>query len=84
MSLLLTGVRRSIEETPGGPTLLGDHSLEPISAGILDHSRGERMDLKKILNMPKLAKKAARFIILTRLLGQYGAISENEISQGEH
>lgn len=38
-----------MEEAPRGPTLLGDHSLELISAGILDHGRGERMDLKKIL-----------------------------------
>ena len=73
-----------MEETPRGATLLGDHSLEPISAEILDHRRVERMDLKKILNMPKLAKKAARSMILMRLLGQYGSISENEISQGEH
>lgn len=49
--------------------------------------RRERMDssdLEEILNTPRLAKKAARFMILTRLLGQYGAVSENEISQGEH
>ena len=42
------------------------------------------MNLKKILNMPRLAKKAACFMILTRLLRQFGAVSENEISQGEH
>jgi hypothetical protein len=36
------------------------------------------MDLREILNKPEQAKKAARFMILTRLLGQYGAISENE------
>ncbi|EDN05278.1 predicted protein [Histoplasma mississippiense (nom. inval.)] len=37
--------------------------------------RRERLDLREILTKPKLAKKAARFMILTRLLGQYGAIS---------
>ncbi|EDN09159.1 predicted protein [Histoplasma mississippiense (nom. inval.)] len=41
--------------------------------------RGERLDLKEILTTPKLAKKAARFMILTRLLGQYGAITEDKI-----
>ncbi len=35
-SFLLTGVRRSMEETSRGPTLLRDHSLEPISTGIVD------------------------------------------------
>jgi hypothetical protein len=44
-----------------------------------EDGRRERMDLKEILNKPKLAKKAARFMILTRLLGQYGAISEKNI-----
>jgi hypothetical protein len=43
-----------------------------------EDGRRERTDLKEILNTPKLAKKAARFMILTRLLGQYGAISEND------
>jgi hypothetical protein len=38
-----------------------------------------RMDLREILNTPGLAKKAAKFMILTRLLGQYGAITENKI-----
>jgi hypothetical protein len=38
------------------------------------------MDLKEILNTPKLARKAARFMILTRLLRQYGVISEDMIS----
>jgi ribonuclease HI len=42
--------------------------------------RRERMDLREILNKPEQAKKAARFMILTRLLGQYGAILENEIT----
>ncbi len=49
-----------------------------------NYCRREGMDLKKILNMPRLAKKTALFITLTRLLRQYGAVSENEISQGEH
>jgi hypothetical protein len=44
-----------------------------------EDGRRERLDLKKILNTPSKAKKAARFMILTRLLGQYGAVSENEI-----
>lgn len=42
--------------------------------------RRERMDLREILNKPEQAKKAARFMILTRLFGQYGAILENEIT----
>ncbi|EDN04466.1 predicted protein [Histoplasma mississippiense (nom. inval.)] len=41
--------------------------------------RRDRFDLKEILTTPKLAKKAARFMILTRLLGQYGAITEDKI-----
>jgi hypothetical protein len=36
------------------------------------------MDLKEVLNTPNLSKKAARFMIATRL-GQYGAVKENEI-----
>jgi hypothetical protein len=31
--------------------------------------RRERMDLREILNKPEQAEKAARFMILTRLLG---------------
>ena len=42
-SFLLTGVRRSMEETPKGPTLLGDYSLEPISTGIVDLLRPTSM-----------------------------------------
>ena len=45
-----------------------------------DGGRRPRMDLKEILNTPQLAKKAARFMILTRLFRQYGAISENMIN----
>jgi hypothetical protein len=41
--------------------------------------RRERLDLKEVQTTPKLAKKAAKFMILTRLLWQYGAISEDEI-----
>ena len=44
-----------------------------------DGRRG-RMNLREILNTPGQAKKAARFIILTRLLGQYGAVPENAIT----
>ena len=32
-------------------------------------------DLKKILSTPNLAKEAARFVIWTRLLGQFGSVS---------
>jgi len=32
-------------------------------------------DLKQILSTPKLAKEAARFVIWTRLLGQFGSVS---------
>jgi hypothetical protein len=38
------------------------------------------MDLKEVLNTPKLARKAASFIIRTRLLGQFGAITEDDAS----
>ena len=44
-----------------------------------DGRRG-RIDLREILNTPGQAKKAACFMILTRLLGQYGAASENTIT----
>jgi len=37
------------------------------------------MDLREILNTPKLAKKAARFMIRTRLR-QFGAVLEDETS----
>ena len=37
--------------------------------------RREIMDLKGILNTSRLVKKAARFMILMRILGQYGAVS---------
>lgn len=52
-----------------------------LRAEIWENSDGrrERLDLKEILTTPKLARKAARFMILTRLLGQYGAIPEDEI-----
>lgn len=36
-------------------------------------------NLKMILNMPKLAIRAAKFMLRTRLLGQFGAVNE-EIS----
>lgn len=49
-----------------------------------DGRRRERWDLEEILNTPAQAKKAARFMILTRLLGQYGAVSKDEITEGEH
>jgi hypothetical protein len=40
--------------------------------------------LKKILNTPKLAIRAAKFMILTGLLGQFGAVDGTEIDQAEH
>ncbi len=36
-------------------------------------------DLREILDTPKWARKAASFMIRTELLGQYGAISENDM-----
>jgi len=44
-----------------------------------EDGRRPRMNLKEILNRPDLAKKAAGFMIATRILGQYGAVKENEI-----
>ena len=38
----------------------------------------EGQDLKES-NAPAQATKAARFMILTRLLGQFGAVSKDEI-----
>jgi len=38
-----------------------------------------RTDLKEILNTPKLARKAASFMIRTKLLGQFGAVLEDDI-----
>ena len=49
-----------------------------------DNGRRERTDLRDILNTPGQAKKAARFMMLTRLLGQYGAILEEALTSGEH
>jgi len=46
--------------------------------------RIEGKDLKEILNTPAQATKAAKFMILTRLLGQFGAVSKDEIMQDEH
>ena len=43
-------------------------------------TRPARMDLREILNTPKLARKVASFMIQTRLLGQFGAVLQNEIS----
>lgn len=41
-------------------------------------------DLKKILNMPKLTVKAAKFMIHTGLLGQFEAVNRNEIGKADH
>jgi hypothetical protein len=35
-------------------------------------------NLRTILNMPKLAIRAAKFMLRTRLLGQFGAVNEEE------
>jgi hypothetical protein len=43
-------------------------------------TRPARMGLREILNTPKLARKAASFMIQTRLLGQFGAVLQNETS----
>jgi ribonuclease HI len=40
--------------------------------------------LKKILNTPKLAIRAANFMVRTGLLGQFGAVDRAEIDQAEH
>jgi hypothetical protein len=37
-------------------------------------------DPREILNKFEQAKKAARFVILTRFLGQYGVILESEVT----
>lgn len=49
-----------------------------------ENGRRTRMDLGKALNTPNKARKAARFMILTRLLRQYGAVTENLITLGAH
>jgi hypothetical protein len=36
------------------------------------------IDLKKILSMPKLSVKAAKFMLHTRLLGQFKAVEKGE------
>lgn len=60
------------------------HRPTPTPTRDLREEVWERTDLREILNTPRLAKKAARFMILMRLFGQYGVISQIEISQGAH
>ena len=43
-----------------------------------DSNRRITKDLRTLLSTPALAIKAAKFMIQTRLLGQFGAISWNE------
>jgi hypothetical protein len=43
-----------------------------------------RRDLREILSKPALARRAAKFMISTGLLGQFGAVLTDEITQGEH
>jgi hypothetical protein len=40
--------------------------------------------LKKILNTPKLAIRAAKFMVRMGLLRQFGAVDRAEIDQAEH
>jgi hypothetical protein len=46
--------------------------------------RGGRIDLREILNEPKLVTKAIRFIEQTRLLGQFRRCDTEQRDEVEH